>query len=150
MNLREIEESDITQVARWNVQLHEDEGSIPLSVDAAAERLRRWFAAGRFQGVIFLVGGNPIGYLLYELRPVHADLRAGESVYIRQFFISRESRRQGHGSVAIRSFLRDQVSEIASVVLDVKATNPSGQQFWQSLGFKAKSVAFELDVRREV
>ncbi len=89
MNARALERQDIPQVAQWNVQLHEDEGSPPMSVDAATKRLRRWFEDGTFQGAIFLADGKSVGYVLYEHRPVHADQRAAECVYVRQFFISR-------------------------------------------------------------
>ena len=33
VNARALEKQDIPQVAQWNVQLHEDEGSPPMSVD---------------------------------------------------------------------------------------------------------------------
>lgn len=116
-----------------------------MSVDTAAERIQRWFDAGTFQGAIFLVDEKAIGYLLYEHRPVHVDLRASESVYIRQFFISRESRRKGHVTKAFETFLRELVPEQASVSLDVKVSNPSGQRFWETLGFVAKRIAYECD-----
>lgn len=116
-----------------------------MSVDTAAERIQRWFDTGTFQGAIFLVDEKAIGYLLYEHRPVHVDLRASESVYIRQFFISRESRRKGHGTKAFETFLRELVPEQASVSLDVKVSNPSGQRFWETLGFPAKTIAYECD-----
>lgn len=124
---------------------YEDEGSTPMSVDTAAERIQRWFDTGTFQGAIFLVDEKAIGYLLYEHRPVHVDLRASESVYIRQFFISRESRRKGHVTKAFETFLRELVPEQASVSLDVKVSNPSGQRFWETLGFVAKRIAYECD-----
>ena len=144
MNTRGLEEEDIPRVARWNVELHEDEGSVVMSVDAAAERLRRWIAKGVFRGVIFIADGIPIGYALYEHRPAEADPRSGETVYLRQFFIARESRRQGRGTAAFRLLVRERVPGSARVVLDVKVSNPSGQRFWESLGFEATCVAYEL------
>ena len=35
METTELIESEIPLVAKWNVQLHEDEGSRPLSIEAA-------------------------------------------------------------------------------------------------------------------
>ena len=69
MRVRTLEEKDIQNVARWNVQLHTDEGSIPMSVDAAAERIRSWISNGLFRGAIFIVDGIEIGYVLYGYRP---------------------------------------------------------------------------------
>ena len=66
MNTRALEERDVLQVAQWNVELHEDEGSTPMSVDGAAERIRRWISDGAFRGAIFIADGIPIGYALYE------------------------------------------------------------------------------------
>ena len=77
LNARTLEKQDIPQVAQWNVQLHEDEASPPMSVDAATKRLRRWFEDGTFQGAIFLADGKSVGYVLYEHRPVHADHMTG-------------------------------------------------------------------------
>ena len=146
MDIRAIEEEDLPLLAQWNVQLHEDEGSTPMTVDAAAERMQRWLDVGTFEGAIFLVDESPVGYLLYEHRPVHPDQRGGESVYVRQFFIARESRRQGRGTHAFKTFLRELVPRGANVMLDVKVSNEPGQRFWESLGFGAKSVAYELGV----
>jgi predicted acetyltransferase len=145
VNARALKEHDIPQVAEWNVQLHEDEGSSPLSVEAATKRLQRWFEDGTFQGAIFLVDGNSVGYALYEHQPVHGDQRAAKSVYVRQFFICRESRREGKGTAAFTTFVREFVPKSANVVLEVKESNPSGQRFWESLAFKPKSVTYELD-----
>jgi ribosomal protein S18 acetylase RimI-like enzyme len=145
VNARALVHQDIEQVAQWNVQLHEDEGSAPLSVDAAAKRLRRWLEDRTFQGAIFLADGSEVGYVLYEHRPVHADQRAAESVYVRQFFISREARRQGNGTAAFKTFVREFIPRNANVVLDVKESNPSGQRFWESLSFKPMGVTYGLD-----
>ena len=140
---RPLVPGDIPQVAKWNTQLHEDEGSSPMSNDAAENRLRRWLEKGKFEGVVFVVEDEEIGYLLYELRPVHDDQRSSESVYLRQFFISRDSRREGLGRAAIEKFQREVVPSTARLVLDVKTSNPGGHQFWKSLGFESVSTFYE-------
>jgi GNAT superfamily N-acetyltransferase len=145
MIVRAIEKSEIPQVAQWNVQLHEDEHSAPMSIDAATQRIRRWLEEGTFQGVTFLVEGEAIGYLLYELRPAHPDQRGGASVYIRQFFIARAARRKGRGTAAFRAFVDERVLGDTQLMLDVKRSNPAGQRFWESLGFQAKSINYEHD-----
>jgi GNAT superfamily N-acetyltransferase len=145
--VRAILENEISQVAEWNVQLHEDEHSTPMSVDAATRRIRRWLEEETFQGVIFLVEGEAIGYLLYELRPAHPDQRGGASVYVRQFFIARAARRKGRGTAAFRAFVDERVPSETYLMLDVKRSNPAGQRFWESLGFRAKSINYEHDRR---
>jgi GNAT superfamily N-acetyltransferase len=142
--IRPLVPADIPQVARWNTELHEDEGTTPMSNDAAENRLRRWLETGRFQAVVFVVEDKEIGYLLYELRPVHDDQRSSESVYLRQFFISRDSRRRGLGTAAINTFLREIIPSTARLVLEVKTSNPAGHQFWLNLGFESVSTFYEL------
>lgn len=144
MNGKALSEQDIPQVAQWNVQLHEDEGSTPMSVDAAAERIRRWLANDVFRGVIFIADNTPIGYALYEHRPAEADQRSTESVYIRQFFITRDSRRQRQGTAAFQLLVNELVPRSAKVILEVKVSNPAGRRFWESLGFEATDVVYEL------
>ena len=119
-----------------------------MSIEDAESRLRRWLGEETFKGVIFLEADELIGYLLYEDRPVHPDQRSAATVYVRQFFVAREHRRTGFGRAAFEMFVRDLVPSRTSVVLEVKASNPAGQQFWESLGFKAESIAFELDRRK--
>jgi len=46
LDIRAIEEEDLPLLAQWNVQLHEDESSTPMTVAAAAERMRRWPGTG--------------------------------------------------------------------------------------------------------
>ncbi len=114
-----------------------------MSEDAAETRLRRWLKTGKFRAVVFVVDDTEIGYLLYELRPVHDDQRSSESVYLRQFFISRDSRRKGLGTAAIKTFLREIVPSTASLVLEVKTSNPDAHQFWKNIGFESVSTFYE-------
>jgi len=144
MHFRTIELGDIIQIAVWNVELHEDEGSVPMSVVQATERIKAWLATGRFHGMVILLDKVEVGYLLYEEPAASADQRDSvESIYLRQFYIARESRRKGLGTEAFRFFLRE-IGE-KRVTLDVKATNPNGQRFWESLGFVQQEIAYQLN-----
>jgi len=144
METTELIESEIPLVAKWNVQLHEDEGSKPMSIGAAEERYRRWLREGLYKGVIFRVNGAPIGYVIYEHRKKSPDFRDTESVYIRQFFIAREFRRRGYGTTAFYMVVKKFVPNNTSVKLNVKSSNPLGQEFWETLGFKPENVEYEL------
>jgi len=144
MDFKEFTESDISLVANWNMQLHEDEASTPITRDAITDRYRRWLCGDQFKGVIFLVKQEPIAYVIYEHRAVLPDSRDQESVYIRQFFVAREARRKGFGTKAFDLFMEAIVPSGVSVRLNVKASNPSGQRFWESLGFESENIEYEL------
>jgi len=144
METIELIESEIPLVAKWNVQLHEDEGSKPMSIEAAEKRYRRWLRENSYKGVIFKVDGAPIGYVIYEHRKEHPDSRDTEAIYIRQFFIAREFRRKGYGTAAFTIVVDKFVPSNTSVKLNVKSSNPLGQQFWETLGFKPENTEYEL------
>ncbi len=144
MKFRALQEKDISRVARWNIELHEDEGSTPMSISEATERLGSWLASGRFRGMVFMLDNVDVGYVLYELQAANADIRGSvDSIYVRQFYITRESRRSGLGTEAFRNFLREMGDK--RVTLEVKATNPNGQRFWESLGFTPQEIAYQLN-----
>lgn len=143
MKLKKIEVNDIPKLAEWNVELHEDEGSIPMTIDGAEARLRRWFADSSFEGFIISVDDRSVGYVLYQKVPPSPDIRGSlESIYIRQFYISREERRAGYGRSAMEFFTQEVVSGGLLIDLDVKCSNAAGQKFWESLGFEAEHVAY--------
>lgn len=144
MEIKALTEIDVPLVAKWNIQLHEDEASTPMTVEAAEDRYRRWLKGGTFQGALCIVNNEPIGYIIFEHRPVHPDLRASESVYVRQFFICRDSRRNHYGTTAFNVFLNTYVPQTANVILNVKSSNPAGQKFWESLGFNPENIEYEL------
>lgn len=144
MKFRSLQEEDISRVAMWNIELHEDEGSTPMSTSKASERLRDWLSSGRFHGMVFMLDNVEVGYVLYELQAANADLRDSvDSVYVRQFYITRECRRGGLGTEAFRCFLG--VIGEKRVTLEVKATNPNGQKFWESLGFAPQEISYQLN-----
>ena len=149
MQLKQLEAEDIAQIARWNVELHEDEGSRPMAIVDAETRLRKWLTEDTFQILIIRVDGQSIGYILYQVRPATPGIRGSvESTYIRQFYINRKARRCGHGKKAIECF-REQVLSDTQLHLDVKVSNPGGQKFWESLGFVGEHVAYTLEPLRD-
>ena len=143
MQLKQIIVEDIPQIARWNIELHEDEGSTPMTVDGAETRLRKWLKDESFQPLIISVDGRLVGYLLYQLVPSAPDIRGSvESVYIRQFYIIREALRSGYGMDAIELLTQQVLDGTQPLHLDVKITNPGGQKFWESLAFVAEHIAY--------
>ncbi len=143
MQLEQLKAEDIPRIARWNVELHEDEGSIPMTIEHADIRLRKWLTDDSFKILIVTVEGQSIGYIVYQLIPATPDIRGSvESIYIRQFYINRKSRRCGNGRKAIERFTQQILNDTQPLCLDVKVSNPSGQKFWESLGFVAEHVAY--------
>ncbi|MEM9624425.1 MAG: N-acetyltransferase, partial [Pseudomonadota bacterium] len=129
MEFRTLNNRDIPQIALWNVALHVDEGSVPMSVPDAEARLRSWMATGKFSGSIFSLDGQAFGYILYEHLAANPDMRGStDSVYVRHFYVLPEYRRQGIGTDVFRRF-QEEMGE-TKMTLDVKVTNPAGQKFW--------------------
>ncbi len=139
LHCRPINSTDLDLVAGWNQHLQIDEGAPPMEVAAITARLRRWLA-NEYQGLLFELDSTPVGYALF--RPTDPDLKRADGIYLRQFFIAREHRRRGLGSQAFVLFVDHAVSG-RRVVLEALASNPGGQAFWQSLGLRVYSVAFE-------
>ena len=80
VQLEHITTEDISQIALWNVELHEDEGSTPMTVDGAEARLRKWLSDDSFQARLISIEGWSVGYLLYNNnRRLHLDVKATNS-----------------------------------------------------------------------
>ncbi len=140
MRSRSIQPDDHPRVAEWNRQLQIDEGATPMEREPIEARLRRWLG-GVYDGVIFEVDGDPIGYALY--RPTDDDQKEPGGIYLRQFFIAAAYRRRGNGTRAMRAFL-DEVVAGRRLVLEALNSNPAGQEFWRSLGMSVYAITFEL------
>lgn len=64
-------------------------------------------------------------------------------VYVRQFYIEREHRRRGLGTTAFAALQAARFPAAQTISLDVLATNPSGQRFWERLGFEPYFVSMK-------
>jgi GNAT superfamily N-acetyltransferase len=136
MFFRRASEADYEVLAAMNQQLIKDEGHRnPMSVAELEQRIKFW-VAGDYRGVIFEEGHRPVGYALYREEP--------EYIYLRQFFIAEECRRQGHGRAAM-AWLCSHVWPDRPVRVEALAGNAVGLAFWRSLGFGEYSVTFEKE-----
>lgn len=127
MQLEQLKAEDIPRIARWNVELHEDEGSKPMTIEGAENRLRRWLADDSFKILIVTVDSQSIGYIVYQVMPAIPDIRGSvESIYIRQFYINRKARLCGNGKKAIERFTQQVPNDAQSLRLDVKVSNSGG------------------------
>ncbi len=133
MNLRACDKTDISLLVEMNLELHQDERHdyIP-----PVKELERRLNEALDQGVkiyFFMENGEIIGYsavkvLVYENYPP----------YIWHFFIKREHRRKGLGTLAIEQLMKELNTD--SLDLDVFVWNERGRSFWKSLGFKERAI----------
>ena len=127
MNYRTATLADIETLAELNHQLIADEGADnPRSVPQLAERMAEWLE-GRYRAVLFEEGGAPVAYALYR--------DDGESIYLRQFFVTRERRRTGVGRDAITRLVNEVFPPGKRVVVEVLAKNARAMAFWHAMGF---------------
>lgn len=127
MNYRTATLADIETLAELNHQLIADEGADnPRSVPQLAERMAEWLE-GRYRAVLFEEGGAPVAYALYR--------DDGESIYLRQFFVTRERRRTGVGRDAIARLVNEVFPPGKRVVVEVLAKNARAMAFWHAMGF---------------
>lgn len=139
MEWRFAVDSDLERLATWNRQLQEDEGASVMGARECESRLRAWLG-GHFTGVVFEKAG-PVGYALY--RPTDPDSQGAGGLYLRQFFIDRQRRREGLGAEAFDLFVREILSG-RRLLLEALTVNPIGQAFWRSRGLSEYSTTFEL------
>lgn len=132
-SVRKAGEADIPLLAEFNRGLIEDEGSRnPMSLHELAERMTGFLKDG-VQVDLFCRDGEVLGYALYHIE--RDDYGDAPFVYLRQFFIAREHRRQGYGLQAAEYLIRHAFPSGAIVSLDVLHTNASGRRFWEKAGF---------------
>lgn len=140
MDWRYVEASDIAQLVTWNRNLQEDEGSEPMSVDLLRPRMHR-FLAGNYEAVIFSETATPVGYALF--RPTDVDLEGPDGIFVQQFFITREHRRNRMGATAF-ALIANEIRPGHKIILEALTTNARGQAFWRSMGFEPYSTVYHL------
>jgi GNAT superfamily N-acetyltransferase len=136
MEYREAGDADIPLLAEWNHQLICDEGQRnPMTVPELAARMTGWLR-GEYRAIIFEEGGTPVAYALYRRDP--------GSIYLRQFFVSRDHRRQGLGRRAME-ILRSQVWPPGErITVDVLVENRGAHAFWRAVGFRDYCMTLEM------
>jgi len=124
-------------LAELNGQLIRDEGHRnPMTLAELEARMRGWLT-GEYEAVLFLQQGQAAGYALFRREPEH--------VYLRQFFVRPEFRRQGIGRAAL-GWLREHAwADASRVRLDVLIGNAAGIAFWRAVGFRDYCLTMELE-----
>jgi GNAT superfamily N-acetyltransferase len=128
--------ADAVLLARMNRQLIADEGHRNrLTLPELEERLRQWLAT-EYTAIIFEQDTTPVAYALF--RPEAA------SIYLRQFFVARQYRRQGLGRQAMQLLLSDVWPAGWRITLEVLVHNQRGQAFWHAVGFQDYAITLEM------
>jgi len=113
-----------------------------MDLAALAERMRAWLA-GQYDVILFTRGETIVGHAAYQIR--YDEYLAQEGyVYLRQFFVRREARRQGIGRAAFRLLQNDFLPAGLPIALDVLEGNPGGRGFRDALGFRPYCIAMRL------
>ncbi|MCX5661017.1 MAG: GNAT family N-acetyltransferase [Planctomycetota bacterium] len=136
---RRVTPADAPALAAMNHRLIRDEGHRnPMTAAQLEDRMRGWLAS-EYQAVVFEDARGPAGYTLFKREP--------EWVYLRQFFVEPERRRQGIGRAAIQWLLTHAWPGDRRIRLDVLVGNPAGVAFWRSVGFADYCVTMEREVK---
>ncbi len=136
MRFRLAKNSDVALIAQLNQQLIRDEGHRNSMKSAELEeRMARWLSS-KYEAVLFESSGKTVGYALFR--------RELASVYLRQFYVCPDCRRQGIGRAAV-DWLRQHVwQDVESIRLEVLCENSVGIEFWRAVGFYDYCVTMEL------
>ncbi|MWC28609.1 GNAT family N-acetyltransferase [Paenibacillus sp. MMS18-CY102] len=132
--VRKANNTDLPLLAHMNKELIEDEGSRnPMTVAQLEGRMSGWLHSN-WKIEIIQQDETIIGYAIYQLRT--DELSPDESyVYLRQFYLLREYRGHGHGTLALNQLIHSSFPPGAKIAIDVLATNPRGHNFWRKFGF---------------
>jgi len=137
LSFRAARVGDAKLLAELNYELIQDEGhSNPMSLPELAARMKQWLARD-YKGVIFEHEGRVLAYAIYRLDSAW--------VYLRQFYVSREHRRQGIGRAAMRILLHSIFPPRLPVRVDVLYHNDAAHEFWRAIGFKDYAITLEMN-----
>lgn len=134
MKIRKCNRDDIPQLAVFNKQLIEDEKSDnPMSVPELEERMAGFLNA-EYDTYFFEKDCVVVGYALVK--------KTCTPLYLRQFFICREYRKEHCGTEAFHALL--EYLNVDSIDIEVLSGNEAGNRFWESLGFEEVSRYMRL------
>lgn len=135
MKIRAATEIDLDKLAKMNKQLIEDEGHRnQMSLLELKERMAVWLQH-EYKAAILNLEDEVAGYVVWR--------DDGGFIYIRQFFVVRELRRNGVG----REFFANARQDLwhgKSIRLEVLVGNETGKKFWRAVGFEDYAITFEL------
>ena len=143
LGIRRALEADMILLASMNKHLIEDEGSQnPMNLKELEDRMRNWYHAD-WNIDILHIDDKVVGYTVYQYREQAYDQNQRD-IYIRQYFIQREYRKQGYGQQGINLLREKRFEEIKTIIIEVLNSNSNGMRFWSKMGFQAYSTTMKL------
>jgi GNAT superfamily N-acetyltransferase len=136
MNHRFATNSDVGLLAAMNARLIADEGHRNRMTQGELEKRMADWLDGDYHAALFDLDGKSVAYALF--RP------SDDGVYLRQFFVERERRREGIGRQALEILRRDVWPAGVRVTLEVLVGNQQAISFWRALGFVDYALTMEL------
>lgn len=136
MNHRTATTNDLDLLAQWNHQLIRDEGHRnPMTVPQLRQRMQAWIA-DQYKAVIFQHDSEAVAYALYRELP--------DEIYLRQFFVASERRRQGIGKRAMAILLDRVWPNQKRLVVEVLCKNERAVSFWRAMGYSDYALTLEI------
>lgn len=136
LTMRMATDADAPILASLNHQLIRDEGHRNPMTEPELEARMRGFLRGRYAAVMFYRDDAVVAYVLYRTT-------ADGGIYLRQFFVTPDARREGVGREAV-ALLRTLWPTGTRVTVEVLSGNEIAQSFWRSMGFADYSLTLEL------
>ncbi|MCA9262751.1 MAG: GNAT family N-acetyltransferase [Planctomycetales bacterium] len=137
ISFREAIVGDADRIAEMNQQLIRDEGHRnPMSLLELTDRMRVWLQ-GDYEAVVIHDNQAVIGYALFRRDPEH--------IYLRQFFVEPDRRREGIGRAAIAWMWNNVWADAVRLRLDVLVGNSTGRAFWHAMGFSEYCITLEAE-----
>lgn len=125
MNIKKCNLKDVKTLAVLNKQLIDDEKSDnSMNIEELEERMIS-FLTTDYSAYFFEVDNNIVGYALVKT--------TCNPLYLRQFLIDREYRKQHYGTEAFHSLIK--YLGINNIDIEVLSWNEAGKKFWESCGF---------------
>ena len=133
MHIQKCTLEDAALLSQMNKHLIEDEKSTnPMTVEELEERMRG-FLSVEYSAYFFMQDENVVGYALVK--------DTEKPLYLRQFFIEREYRRQHLGRQAFHLLL--DYLQTDTINIDVLPWNEPGLRFWESLGVTPTCISMQ-------
>ncbi len=138
MEYREASPADVELLAHLNQQLIRDEGHRnPMTLEQLQLRMENWLR-GEYQAVLFDHSGETVGYALFRDN--------AEVIYLRQFLLTAQHRRQGLGRQAIEWLSSHHWQDAPRVRVEVLVGNDEAIAFWRAIGFVDYCLTLERPV----
>jgi len=135
MRYRKARSNDLDLLAEWNYQLISDEGhQNPMGVSELRERMKKWIKS-EYKAIIFS-NEDDIAYALFKENKTE--------IYLRQFFVRRDRRREGMGREAMGILFKQVWPKDKRLTLDVLIKNKIGIEFWRSIGYQDYYLSLEI------